>query len=181
MKQAILIRGASASGKSTTTNTFIEKHSGFVNVHLDDYRRESGLEDHRAQREYAYEKGIEQLKRLTSEGKAIIIDEMFRPEFYKPVVALLEESGYRIINVLIKTSLESLSERDAARKIPIGKKRLETLAKRAESIEEELRDALRGEQIVIDEGISLEEAVSMIEAKLDLAPGSDNSEITKVK
>lgn len=181
MKYAILIRGASASGKSSTTNKFLESHPEYTNIHLDDFRRESGEVDHKAQREYAYKKGIEQLEGLVSEEKEIIIDEMFRPEFYKLVVEILEGSGYQIINVLMKTSLESLKERDASRKLPIRSERLETLASRAEKIEEQLKELFKGEQVEIDEDVTLEDGVKMIESAVESLLGRGNTEIIKTE
>jgi chloramphenicol 3-O-phosphotransferase len=166
-KVAILIRGASAVGKTTTTRALLKALPNFVNLHVDDYRNAVRHLDHQAQREFGYKKGIERLNELIKEEANLIIDEQFRPEFYIPVVDLLDAAGYRIINVVLQASLEIVQTRDKSRPIPIGEERLTTLHARAQTIEADLMGLKKGEDMEIDTSKhTADESVAMILSKI---------------
>jgi len=168
MKTAILIRGASASGKTTTTRKLLERLPEFRNIHIDNYINELPQElTHQEKREIAYKKGLQDLEKAVSEGVSVIIDELFRPEFYSAVTEMLQKAEYQILNIRLKVDLELLKERDLSRSIQVGDERLETLAKRSEIIEEQLADIKKGDEIIIDSSnTTLDSAVEQILKKL---------------
>lgn len=176
IKIAILIRGASASGKTTTTRKLMEKLPGYRNIHIDDYINELPKNlSHEAKRDIAYKKGLEDPEKAIDEGVDVIIDELFRPEFYSPVTDMLAKADYQILNIRLKANLELLKQRDLLRNIRVGEERVETLLKRSEIINDQISKIKKGEEITIDsEHTDLDAAVEQIVQKID-----DYSEISE--
>ncbi len=116
-KIAIIIRGPAGSGKSTIAKNLRNKLKNYIHLDIDKFKHIISKDSSNMRTRIAQNVGIFFINQLIKEKLNIIVEEIFRIEYYIEVRNLFLKNNYKVISIFLKSPLNKLIERDKSRKI----------------------------------------------------------------
>lgn len=138
MPFAIIIRGPAGAGKSEISRLLIDKIPSLVCLEIDVFKYMISEQPSPIRSAIAHEVGSFFLRQLIKNGFSMVLDEIFREDYYIQVTRELEEAGYKIIKVFVTAPKEVLVERDKARDKNIGEEMICRLSYEIISLDEDV-------------------------------------------
>jgi adenylylsulfate kinase-like enzyme len=138
-KFAIIIRGPTAAGKSTTSQLLKEQLQKTVHLEVDVLRRIISHKPCAKRRKIAHKAVDVYLNELTKYKDNIIIEEVFRKPYYLKVCNFFKKKKYVLLRVFLSAPLKVLVHRDKTRKTKtLGKKSVSKMSKVIKPFDEDL-------------------------------------------
>lgn len=139
MSFVVILRGPAGVGKSTISNKLKEKIQNAVHVDIDKFKHMISKESSNVRTNIAHKIGICFLQELIKNGFSIVVEEIFREDYYKELVKLFEDSNCLVTKVFISAPLEIVIQRDQRRTEKIkGTEVITKLWKEIQPIDEDI-------------------------------------------
>lgn len=138
MPFAIIIRGPAGVGKSEISNKLRQDIPNLIHLDIDLFKHIISEESSKVRSDIAHNVGSFFLKQLIQNNFNIIVEEIFREDYYLEIIRLLEESNYKIIKVFLSASKNILVKRDSKRAKNKGKEIISRLLKEIVPLDEDL-------------------------------------------
>jgi len=136
---AVIIRGPAGTGKSTIGELLKQKLPNTVHVDIDKFKNIISKDSSPQRTKIAHNVGTHFLNQLIEYKYNIIVEEIFREDYYAAVVDMLKNNNYKVLTVFLTTTLEVALQRDTERETKTkGEKIISQLHKEITSLGEDL-------------------------------------------
>jgi len=156
---AIIIRGPAGTGKSEISNQLKQNISNLIHLDIDKFKHIISKDSSTVRSTIAHNVGSFFLKQLMENNFDVIIEEIFREDYYDEVLKILEEADYKVIKIFLTASKETLLKRNKERAKNKGEEIISKLEQEIKPLNEDL--------IIDTTNKTIEEIKSIILKKLN--------------
>ncbi|MFT4303623.1 MAG: zeta toxin family protein [Candidatus Woesearchaeota archaeon] len=135
---AIIIRGPAGTGKSEISNHLKKDIPNIIHLDIDKFKHIISKNSSNVRSAIAHNVGSFFLKQLMENNFNIVVEEIFREEYYNEIIKILEEGDYKIIKVFLTASKEMLLMRDRERAKNKGEEIIVKLEQEIKPLNEDL-------------------------------------------
>jgi adenylylsulfate kinase-like enzyme len=138
MPFAIILRGPAGTGKSEISSQLKKDIPNLIHLDIDSFKHIISKDSSTIRSDIAHSVGSHFIKELTKNKFNIIIEEIFREEYYFEIIKILKKNNYKILKVFITASKEILIKRDKKRLKNKGAKVISQILKEIKPLNEDL-------------------------------------------
>lgn len=138
MSFAIIIRGPAGTGKSEISNQLKNDIPNLIHLDIDKFKHIISKDSSNIRSTISHDVGSFFLKQLIKNNFNVIIEEIFRKDYYNEIIQILKESNYTILKIFLTASKETLIKRDKHRDKNKGEEIISKLEQEIKSLNEDL-------------------------------------------
>lgn len=138
MSFAILIRGPAGTGKSEISNQLKKDISNLIHLDIDKFKHIISKDSSTIRSTIAHNVGSFFLRQLIKNNFNVVVEEIFREDYYNEVIQILKRSNYKIVKVFLTASKETLLKRDKERAKNKGEEIISKLEQEIKPLNEDL-------------------------------------------
>jgi predicted ABC-type ATPase len=138
MSFAIIIRGPAGAGKSKVSNQLTKDIQNLIHLDIDMFKHIISKDSSKIRSTIAHDVGSFFLKQLIKNKFNVIVEEIFREDYYNEIIQILKKSDYAIIKIYLTASKAILLKRDKDRVKNKGKEIISKLKKEIKPLNEDL-------------------------------------------
>lgn len=138
MSFAIIIRGPAGAGKSEISDQLKKDIPNLIHLDIDKFKHIISKDSSKVRSTIAHDVGTFFLKQLINNNFNVVVEEIFRENYYNRIIQILKETDYTIIKIFLTASKETLLKRDKNRAKNKGKEIISKLEKQIKPLKEDL-------------------------------------------
>jgi predicted kinase len=139
MTKAVILRGPAGVGKSTIGQALRNQLAdNWAYLDIDMLKHIIAADSSEFRSQTAHDMANYFIEKLLQHNTKIIIEEIFKADYYKKVISLLEKYNYETLTVFLTAPTKTLIQRDAARFKHKGEQTIKDLSQTIRPLKENL-------------------------------------------
>jgi len=138
MSFAIIIRGPAGAGKSEIASQLAQGLPNSIHLDIDKFKHVISKDSSQIRNVIAHDVGSFFLKQLIKNNFNVVIEEVFREDYYHKIIQIFKESNYPVVTIFLTASKETLLKRDKERVKNKGEKIITRIEKEIKPLNEDL-------------------------------------------